>query len=120
MARILVVDDSEINRELFKDALVNEDHAVIVVDSAEKGLEVWQDDIQCLVTDFQMGGMDGVDLIFALREKKSNLPVVLVSGTLDNAKQKLGKSFEECNIKTFAKGHQGLCVFLEAVNQALA
>lgn len=120
MARILLVDDEPMVRELFKDVLVNEDHAVMVVDSAEKALNVFQEDIACLVTDFRMPGMDGIDLIFALREKNPNLPVVLVSGTLDNARKKLGKSFEDCNIQTFAKGSHGIDVFLEAVQEALA
>jgi PAS domain S-box-containing protein len=77
---ILLVDDEADTLTLFRDALVGTGAHVRAVTSgpdALRELESWQPDL--LVTDLGLPGMDGYELVRAIRDKQPDLPAVAVS-----------------------------------------
>jgi DNA-binding NtrC family response regulator len=85
---ILVVDDDPMMREMVSDLLDSRGYEVEVADTAEAALErVAERDFSCVLTDLQMPGMDGMELLGHLRERVPETPVVLMTsfGTIENA-----------------------------------
>ncbi len=81
MARVLVIDDDEQIRTLLKHMLVGAGHQVEeAVDGAE-GLRLFGKRPPDLVlTDINMPGLDGHDVITAIRELHAYVPIIAVSG----------------------------------------
>ena len=84
-ANILVIDDEEIIRALFKETLEELGHRVITVDSGSKGLElVKQQDFDLLFLDLKMLGIDGAELFRQIKSIKPKLPVTIITGYPDS------------------------------------
>ena len=84
-ANILVVDDEEIIRLLFKEILEESGHTVIAVGSSAEGLElVKQWDFNLVFLDLKMPGMDGAELFGHIRAIKPKLPVTIITGYPDS------------------------------------
>ena len=81
MARVLVIDDDEEIRTLVKHMLVGEGHEVEeAVDGAE-GLQLFGKHPPDLVlTDIDMPGLDGHDVIEAIRMQHPDVPIIAISG----------------------------------------
>ncbi len=89
--QVLLVDDSDVTREMIRRLLEDAGFAVTGVGTAADALlALERADIDCLVTDIQMPGMDGLALTRKLRENQrfADLPVVVIS-TLDRPKDRL-------------------------------
>jgi chemotaxis protein histidine kinase CheA len=89
--RALLVDDSDVTREMVRRLLEDAGIAVTGVGSAEDALHVLASrPMDCVVTDIEMPGMDGLRLTQAIREDPSfaDLPIVVVS-TLDRPADRL-------------------------------
>jgi two-component system, response regulator, stage 0 sporulation protein F len=81
LIKILYVDDEPINLELFK--ITYEDvFEVLLAESGSKGLELIEkeDDIKFVVSDMKMPVMNGMEFIRKLKQIKSELPCVILSG----------------------------------------
>ena len=77
---ILVVDDEENIRFLFKEVLSNEGYEVTLAGSAEEALEKIKAHIPDLITlDVKMNGMNGLEMIKKLSEDNNNIPVIICS-----------------------------------------
>jgi len=80
-ATILVVDDEEIIRALFKEILEELGHTVIVAETGSEGLElVKQQDFDMVFLDLKMPGMDGAELFRQIKAIKPGLPVTIITG----------------------------------------
>jgi CheY-like chemotaxis protein len=89
--QVLLVDDSDVTREMIRRLLEDAGFAVTGVGTAADALLALDNaEIDCLVTDIQMPGMDGLALTRKLRENQrfADLPVVVIS-TLDRPKDRL-------------------------------
>ena len=89
--KVLLVDDSRITREMFRRILTDAEVLVTSVASAEEALAVLENgDVDCLVTDIEMPGIDGLELTRRVRGSAEweNLPVVVVS-TRDQASDRM-------------------------------
>jgi len=89
--QVLLVDDSDVTREMIRRLLEDAGFAVRGVGTAADALLALEnEDFDCLVTDIQMPGMDGLALTRKLRENErfADLPVVVIS-TLDRTKDRL-------------------------------
>jgi two-component system, response regulator, stage 0 sporulation protein F len=79
-ARLLIVDDEENIRFLFKEELEEEGY---VVDVASNGLEALEKvknaDFDLVVLDIKMPGMSGIQALNEIKNMKKNLPVILCS-----------------------------------------
>ena len=80
--RILVVDDEPVLRDLTSGALKR---AGYHVDTAKDGAEAWeilqQHGYDLLITDYNMPGLSGVELIKNVRAAGMGLPVILATGS---------------------------------------
>lgn len=80
MARILVVDDKELMRDSVGTMLSRRGHSVIAAASAEIALErLASRPVDVVVTDLQMPGMDGLELMQTIRERDESVPVILMT-----------------------------------------
>ncbi len=78
--KILVVDDEDNIRFLYKEELEDEGYSVTLADSAEQAMQRIEEDPPDLVTlDIKMPGMDGLEFLKILKEKDKSLPVILCS-----------------------------------------
>lgn len=76
--RILVVDDEEGLRLLYKEELEDEGAEVVVAASGEEALEKLDgNEIDLVLLDIKMPGMDGVEVLRRVKEKYQDLPVIL-------------------------------------------
>lgn len=81
-AKILVVDDVEVNRIILEEIIRDMGGYPILADSGEQALELMKDGPpQLVLTDISMPGMDGYELCRILKkdEETKNIPVVFIS-----------------------------------------
>ncbi|KAB3532125.1 response regulator transcription factor [Alkaliphilus pronyensis] len=68
MSKIMVVDDEIEIAEMIEDFLRIENIEVVKADSAEKTLELLNEDIELLVLDINLDGMNGIELCKQIRK----------------------------------------------------
>ena len=86
MSKILVVDDDPLIRRFVQGALASEGHTVLQSPDGKSGLETLaSEQVDLVVTDFIMPGMDGVEFMERLRRSHPHLKCVMVTayGTPD-------------------------------------
>jgi len=80
MKRIMVVDDEENIRFLYKEELEDEGFSVELAKNGEEALEKLRDFKPDLITlDIKMPGMNGIEVLKRIREQDPELPIVLCS-----------------------------------------
>ena len=90
MARVLVIDDDEEHRTLIKAMLVSVGHEVEEAADGAEGLKLFGKRAPDLVfTDIHMPGLDGHEVISALRVADGKVPIIAVSGGSAIAKDEL-------------------------------
>ena len=84
-AKILVIDDEEVVRTLFKETLEELGHKVTVAKTGHKGLElVEQRDFDLVFLDLKMPGMVGDELFGRIKAIKPKLLVTIITGFPDS------------------------------------
>src|ERR1044071_6074961 len=78
--RILVVDDEANARHGLEKLLRQENYTVVTAESGQQALELAAENApDVVVTDLNMPGMDGVELLVQLREQDRELAVILAT-----------------------------------------
>lgn len=81
MARILIVDDDDLFREMLDEMLKREGHQVVAVDNGAHALTTLsQQKVDLVITDILMPVKDGIELIQDLQKLPAPPPVIAVSG----------------------------------------
>ena len=89
--RVLIVDDEVQLREAYAEMLKDEGYEVETAGSSEQAIDVLdllrRSELDVVLSDIQMPGMNGVQLLRAVRERDLDLPVILMTGspTVDTA-----------------------------------
>jgi PAS domain S-box/PAS domain S-box len=80
--RVLHVDDEPALIDVTADFLVGEDDrfSVEAATSASEALERLDDDIDCIISDYDMPGLNGIEFLEAVREERPELPFILFTG----------------------------------------
>jgi DNA-binding response OmpR family regulator len=75
---ILVVDDEESIRFLYREELEEEGYRVIIAADGEEALRKVRKDKPDLITlDIRMPGMDGIEVLHRIREMDKEIPVIM-------------------------------------------
>ena len=81
MARVLVIDDEAVIRELIVEILSDAGHDVTSAANARDGLDlIASTTLDLVVSDIVMPGLTGIELLGEVRKDHPNLPVLLVTG----------------------------------------
>jgi DNA-binding response OmpR family regulator len=76
--KILVVDDEENIRQLYKEELLEEGYEVFLAADGGEALRLVDEVSPDLVTlDVRMPGMDGIEVLRAIKEKRRDLPMIM-------------------------------------------
>lgn len=80
MKHILVVDDAEAIAYLFSKYFQRHRFRVSIAADGQSAVRISEtDQIDGIVTDFRMAGMDGCELVDRLRRQQPDLPAIIVS-----------------------------------------
>lgn len=80
-ARILFVDDDAFTRKIINTALTSRGFQISLADSAVAALAVLRTErIDIVLTDLQMPGLSGLDLMRRMRDEGFNTPVIILTG----------------------------------------
>jgi len=81
MATILLVEDDAEVRSAMRRALLRAGHVVLEArDGGEAVRSLQQETIDLIITDINMPGMDGIELILHATERWPGMPVIAISG----------------------------------------
>ena len=83
---VLIVDDNDFNRELVKDILEDEDITVYEAEDGSSAIELLEseqaDDIDVVLMDMRMPGMDGIETTKIIRTKNgkcTEVPIIAIT-----------------------------------------
>lgn len=87
--RILVVDDESIVVSLVRDALEDEEYDILTALTGEQALAIIdREQLDLLVTDIRMPGINGIDLVKKARDTQPELGVIFMTGYANLASAK--------------------------------
>ena len=105
--KILIIDDEMdmlmLLRMIIED---NTEHRVETTNSPSEGLKLFKDkEIDLVITDLKMPGMDGLELFAELKELKPEVPVIIITayGSSEVAASALKKGVKDFIAKPFRK-----------------
>lgn len=117
-ARVLIVDDSDLNRELFEGYLEPLGHKVIQAANGREALAVVdREPVDLVVTDLSMPGLTGWEVAEGVRKRRPEVPVILVSGW---AIQQGEPRIRESGVRFVMQKPFSMAKFQEAVGKALS
>ena len=105
MGRILVVDDKELMRDSVAAILSRKGHTVVTAADGSAALARIADKRpECIVTDLQMPGMNGLELLEQIRKIDAELPVVFMTafGSVETAVEAMKKGAFDYVTKPFS------------------
>jgi two-component system NtrC family response regulator len=80
MDTILIIDDEKNYLLVLEALLVDSGYEVLTSDSASKALEIAAThDVDLVITDMKMPGMDGMEFLAQLRSREPDLPVIMMT-----------------------------------------
>jgi two-component system chemotaxis response regulator CheY len=94
LKRVIIVDDSRTTRSMVAFTLRRAGYEVIEADDGVQALSlIGKDPIDCVITDVNMPGMDGLELIRQLRASAAHktTPILMLTTGTDIGKQQEGK-----------------------------
>lgn len=102
---ILYADDEEMLRDIISELLESSDFEVIKTANGSQALKVMREEIKVdlLIIDYNMPGMNGIDVVKELRSSGIDMPVILSTGTASLNDSPLLK---ELNIKLLNKPYE--------------
>jgi two-component system response regulator AtoC len=86
--QILVVDDEEHIRKILTIMLTQKGYQVLTASSGPKALDqIGRNRVDAVITDMRMSGMDGLELLAAIKDRDPDLIVIIVTAfsSVDNA-----------------------------------
>ena len=80
MHSILIVDDEPNYLIILSELLRDEGFEIFTAPGGKEGMEIVQEvDLDLVITDMQMPGMNGLELLDRIKEKNSHLPVIMIT-----------------------------------------
>jgi two-component system, NtrC family, response regulator AtoC len=110
---ILIVDDEPFNLDLLEQELTHLGHAIERAGSGAEALErLEKSDPALVLLDYQMPGMNGVEVLRAIRQNDNDLPVVMITahGSIERAVEAIKAGADDFVTKPFDPDHLALVV----------
>jgi len=86
MKRILVIDDDEKIRTLFKRFLGGKGYDVLCAENGKEGLQLLEaETLDLVITDIMMPEKDGLEVVLAMRLNHADIPIIAISGGMQAA-----------------------------------
>src|SRR6266446_3088463 len=119
-ASILVIEDEEKQRRVMGLHLAGADFDVKGVGTAEEGWKI-AGEVDLIITDLKLPGMDGLELLEKLKGQNSHTPVVVMSafGTVENAVEAMKRGAVDFLPKPFSLDHLTVVVEKERFGQEI-
>lgn len=91
--KILIVDDSVSMRQMTSIILKNAGYTVEQAVDGEEGLSKISEDVSLIITDYNMPGMNGIELIRQIRAGSTNkaVPILMLTTESEEAKKTEGR-----------------------------
>lgn len=108
MDTILVVEDNTPLRQALSSVIEREGYRVFSVASAEEALEtITAEEVTCVLADFKLGGMTGIDLVRRVRVDHPQLPFLIMTayGSVDIAVEAMKSGASDFISKPFEPTH---------------
>jgi signal transduction histidine kinase len=79
---VLLVEDDPNVQDILREMLLALGHTCVLVSDGRRAVEMLQgqSEIELIITDYQMPGLNGAELVELIRARGDNRPVVLISG----------------------------------------
>lgn len=85
MAKVLIVDDSMFTRNMIIKMIEKMGHETIEASDGQEGLDkIVNEKPDIVITDLLMPKMEGTELLSAVKEKKLNVPVIVISSNIQD------------------------------------
>ncbi len=104
METILIVDDEKNYPLILSAILEDEGYEALMANSGREALNILdQSDVDLVLTDMKMPGMDGIDLLEKIKQREPDLPVIMMTayGTVDKAVEAMQKGAYSYILKPF-------------------
>jgi two-component system NtrC family response regulator len=104
METILIVDDEKNYPPILSAVLEEEGFETLTAFSGREALEILKNsDVDLVLTDMKMPSMDGIELLERIKEKDTDLPVIMMTahGTVEKAVQAMQKGAYNYILKPF-------------------
>jgi DNA-binding NtrC family response regulator len=111
--RILIVDDEPLNLDLLDQELADLGHATERAnDGAEALLKLETVNPELVLLDYQMPGMNGIEVLREIRKRDKNTPVIIITayGTIERAVEAVKAGADDFITKPFDPEHLALVV----------
>jgi CheY-like chemotaxis protein len=94
MRKILVADDEKVVRDVISRFLRLKDYDVFTVENGREAVKrVTDDNFDLLIMDLRMPGLRAQEILQAIRETKKDLPVIILTGTIDAEESEVLQKF---------------------------
>ncbi|GAB6089095.1 response regulator [Spirochaeta dissipatitropha] len=92
-SKILIIDDSATMRQMIQIILKGAGHEVVQANDGPSGLAALDSSFNLVITDYNMPGMNGVEVVRNIRTGTvhPNVPVLMVTTESEAAKKQAGK-----------------------------
>ncbi len=104
MGNVLIIDDEKNYLVILEDLLSEDGHMIFTAEDGPSGLEIVRtNDLDVVVTDMRMPGMDGMAVLDEIRSLNPHLPVVMMTayGTVEKAVEAMKKGAFDYILKPF-------------------
>ncbi|MEN6441369.1 MAG: sigma 54-interacting transcriptional regulator [Syntrophobacter sp.] len=104
MDTILIVDDERNYLLVLESLLSDEGYQVVTADGARNGLELMQEhELDVVITDMKMPGMDGMEFLDQIHRRKPDIPVIMMTayGSVEKAVEAMRKGAFDYILKPF-------------------
>jgi DNA-binding NtrC family response regulator len=111
--RILIVDDEPLNLDLLDQELADIGHVTErAIDGSEALAKLDRVNPDLVLLDYQMPGMNGIEVLKEIRKRDENLPVVIITayGTIERAVEAVKAGADDFVTKPFDPEHLALVV----------
>ncbi|MDH5682550.1 MAG: response regulator [Spirochaetota bacterium] len=117
MSKVLVVDDSIYQRNIILEVLSRAGYTCVEAPDGEKGLELMDSEKpDCVVLDINMPKISGEEILKIIRDRKLNLPVIVVSADIQDS---MKKSCLELGARDYLNKPVNKDLLLKAISDAL-